>query len=173
MPHKKRTRRLTSDRVPELALQRLPEALVLLDDDRRYVRVKEEACALLGLSRDALLSPRADDVVATPRAELDAIWNALLAHGTAEGVVPMRHASEGVVQVDFRARANVSPGLHVSVLRRVRSEDAPPTTRVRSFADLLTFRKRCWLPTRPSSPSCGSSASAPSTSPARNARRSR
>ena len=161
MAHKKRSRHPASDRlseltlahvseltlahVSELALERLPEALVLLDDDRRYVGANEAACALFGLPREEVLARRADDVVAAPATELDAIWTSLLTSGTVEGVVAVRHPREGVVRVDYRARANVAPGVHVSVLRRI-SDDASTAPRPDSFTELLTMQEALLAP---------------------------
>lgn len=53
----------------------LPDAVVVHDDDGNYYRANEEACELLGYSRDALLEKTVDEIeVASDREALEAFW---------------------------------------------------------------------------------------------------
>jgi PAS domain S-box-containing protein len=114
----------------QAVLDKLPIALVLTDDERRYVEVNDAACRLLGFERSELLALRVDDIAADRNADLPAMWTAFLASGSMEGQFALRRRDGGTVLVDFRSRANVSPGRHVSVLRERRdgigsADDSP------------------------------------------------
>jgi PAS domain S-box-containing protein len=104
---------------PELdgLLARSPIAMLLADDQRRYVDVNEAACSLLGLSRAELLASGVDGL--TPpalRGRVPAMWERFLSQGTMQGVYELTDASGGVIRITFVAIARVLPGLHLSCL---------------------------------------------------------
>lgn len=90
------------------------DAILIADDDRRYVEANRSASALLGYSRSELLGMSVDDVVAPDTA---ATWEQLRADGSLVGYANLRRKDGAVVVAEFRARANVIPGRHLSVLR--------------------------------------------------------
>src|SRR5688572_1461413 len=95
------------------------DAILIADDDRRYVDVNEAACALFGRTRDELLSLRVDDIMPTPAGVSAAdLWRDFLASGSQQGNFTLRRGDETVV-LEYRARARIAPGRHVSVLRDV------------------------------------------------------
>lgn len=113
---------MASDR--RVPIDRLPDALLIVDDHRRYVDANEAACALMGLQRDEILSCRVDDILAASPDKIDSLWDDLLRKGEHSGRATLKHPRDGVIDVDFRSRAYAAPGLHVSVLRK-----AEPGTR--------------------------------------------
>ena len=93
------------------------EAILLADDDRRYVEVNDAACELLGRTREELLALRVDDVF--PEAAASALWEQFLVEGTRRGEQEIRRPDGEVRHVEFVSRANVLPGIHLSVKRDV------------------------------------------------------
>ena len=96
------------------------DAVLLADDRGRYVDANPAACTLLGYGRDELLRLGVADVTPPPDAEAGrAAWAAFLRDGRQEGEFTARRRDGTTVAVEFRAVANVQPGLHLSVLRDV------------------------------------------------------
>jgi two-component system, cell cycle sensor histidine kinase and response regulator CckA len=94
------------------------DAMLLADDEARYVDVNPAACALLGYTREELLRLSVWDV--TPPAALEASraqWTTFLAGGQLAGEYAMLRKDGSLVPVEFNAVANVAPGLHLTVTR--------------------------------------------------------
>jgi CheY-like chemotaxis protein len=94
-----------------------PVALVLADDDGRYVAASDGAVDLTGYARDALLKRSLWDL--TPTADLEAglrQWADLIATGAQQGTCVMQRADGSSLRVQYYAIANVAPGLHVSAI---------------------------------------------------------
>ena len=103
------------------------DAMLLADDDRRYVDANPAACELTGYTRDELVGMRVDDLTPAPdRGAVVERWEAFLAAGRAEGMFDLLRRDGTVVVTDFRAVACVAPGVHLSVMHditeRVRAE---------------------------------------------------
>ena len=93
------------------------DAMVLVDDERRYVDANPAACELLGRSRDELLALE-DAGIVVERSDMN--WEryreSVAGAGAGGEAVVIR--PDGVRRdVEFSARANVMPGRHLSVLR--------------------------------------------------------
>ncbi len=94
------------------------DAIVVADNEGRYVDCNPAAEELFGVPRDALLGHGARDFAAVPAAA-DAAWKELLRKGTATGTVRLLRPDGAERDVEFSATADVMPGRHVSVLRDV------------------------------------------------------
>jgi DNA-binding CsgD family transcriptional regulator len=93
------------------------QAMLLIDDDRRYVAANAPACRLLGRSLNTLTQMRVGDLArahAEPP-ELDRQWRRFLDRGSESGTCSLSAADGGVVVVNFYARANFAHGLHLSM----------------------------------------------------------
>ncbi|MEJ7893559.1 MAG: PAS domain S-box protein [Solirubrobacteraceae bacterium] len=92
------------------------DAIAVADDDQRYVEVNDAACQLFGYSRSELLEMKISDVLTpdTPRA-----WDPFLEAGSSAGLCGLRRGDGSVVTAEFRAKASVVEGLHLSILRDV------------------------------------------------------
>jgi PAS domain S-box-containing protein len=104
--------------------------LLLVDDDRRYLRVNDAAAELLGAPRDVVLISRIDDFTAPEHlTELELFWAALERDGerAGRGVVMRYDGSEAVVE--YRACWSFSRGRHLFAMRDV---GLPPMPRVAS-----------------------------------------
>ncbi len=94
------------------------EAMVISNDEGRYVDVNPAACEVFGRSHDELVGMRVGVVSGTPE-HAGTTWRSLLAEGTARGPYDVVRPDGTVRETEFSARANVLPGRHISVLRDV------------------------------------------------------
>jgi PAS domain S-box-containing protein len=96
------------------------DAILLANDDGAFVDANPAACELLGRSREQILTMSIWDVRPRDRAEeLRTKWRAFLATGSLSGDDRIVLADGSARDVECRAVANVSPGLHLSILRYV------------------------------------------------------
>lgn len=97
-----------------------PDAVMVVDDERRCVRANAAGALLFGLSQPDLVGRPIDAFV---RAELgplvDAAWQRFLAEGAQSGEVSILRPDGTVRRAEFRSRARVAPGWHLAVLREV------------------------------------------------------
>jgi PAS domain S-box-containing protein len=117
--------------------------MVIADDERRYVAANAAACLLLRLSEDEVLGRTIDDL--TPpqnRGQAAALWEAFLREGVQEGTFELMMPDGGRVEVDYSAKANVEPGLHLSILMFPSSRRAQAPVENRARRGLLTSRER-------------------------------
>lgn len=106
-----------------VVIDRLPDAVLIADNDRRYVYVNRGAETLFGLPAPAILGHRLEEFT-TPEVEalVSPMWAKFLADGVQSGPFQLRR-SDGVFRdVDFTAVANFRPGLHISFLKDVTAQ---------------------------------------------------
>jgi PAS domain S-box-containing protein len=90
---------------------------LVADDQGNYVEVNDAALETLGYSREELLSLSVWDL--TPGGnELDGLrlWQQFIRQGEQSGEYVLRTRRGGLVKFHYRARANVEPGRHESLL---------------------------------------------------------
>jgi PAS domain S-box-containing protein len=96
------------------------DAILLMDDEARYVDANPAACALLGYSHEELLQLTILDVTPAPdRERALQTWQAFITGGQGRGEFTILRQDATTREVEFRAVANIIPGLHLSVLRDV------------------------------------------------------
>jgi PAS domain S-box-containing protein len=119
-------------------------AMLVIDDERRYVAANEAAGLLLKYGAGALIGLRVDDL--TPeerRSGLERRWEVFLERGEASGRVPLVRADGSRIEVDHSTTANVSAGIHFAVLSAQRNgaaeagKDRVLTTREREVLTAL------------------------------------
>lgn len=96
------------------------QAMLLINDERRYVAANAPACRLLGRSLSTLTQMHVDDLKPSGAAnadapELDRQWRRFLDRGSESGTCSLAAADGGVVVVNFYARANFAQGLHLTM----------------------------------------------------------
>ena len=94
------------------------EAMIISNDEGRYVDVNPAACELVGYPRDELLG-RKVGVLSGTTETVDQAWRSLLADGAVKGQYEFTRPDGIECEVEFSARANALPGIHVVVLRDV------------------------------------------------------
>src|SRR5436305_1279395 len=104
-------------------LERLPQGVLITDDDRVYVYANEATCQLLAISNADLMGRRLDDFL--PPAERDQMpehWRRFLAEGRQRGVSRvLRHDGE-IRDFEFNAVARIQPNRHLSFIRDITDE---------------------------------------------------
>lgn len=110
---------MTNAAILHAIFQHAHDAILIADDARRYVDANPAAAALLGLSREQVVGRKIDDFVAVESARVAQMWSSFLASGDQRGRIEIRRSDGTRTLVDFRARASILPGRHLSVLRDV------------------------------------------------------
>jgi PAS domain S-box-containing protein len=95
----------------------MPVALLIANNSGRYVDVNEPATRLTGFTHSELLRMSVWDLTPTASAAAGRrMWQEFLRAGRLSGSYTICRKSGGKVRADFRAWANVLPGVHVSAL---------------------------------------------------------
>lgn len=96
------------------------DAILLANDEGQYIEVNPAACNLTGYSRETLLNLRVWDL--TPQANREqgqALWQAFLEAGSQSGEYILQSKNGALIEVEYRATARITPGLHLSLLRNI------------------------------------------------------
>ena len=105
--------------------------VMLADDEGRYVSVNKSMCTMLRLDRTDLIGKTVWDLTPPPHDPNGrAMWREFIAAGEGFGCYALV-ASHGIMMFDYIARANVKPGLHMSILTPA---DAPRNQRIGATA---------------------------------------
>ncbi len=92
-------------------------AMLLADDERRYVDANPPACELLGLTREEILEKRIEDLSPPElKDQVPAIYQAFIEAGSQAGPFTMIRSDGTEIPCSFSASANVVPGIHLSIL---------------------------------------------------------
>jgi PAS domain S-box-containing protein len=94
------------------------DAMLIADDEGRYVDVNPAACELFGLPREALLGQRIVDF-AEPGFDFTTAWEAFQRDKRVKAEFRLVRPDGEVREVEFAATANFVPHRHLSVLRDV------------------------------------------------------
>jgi DNA-binding CsgD family transcriptional regulator len=96
------------------------DALVLVDDDRRYTRVNAPATALLGAPANRVIGARLDDFTPGDRRPLlERLWHDLQDRGALHGPYELLRGDGQRGLVELRARRDFTPGEHLIVGRAI------------------------------------------------------
>jgi PAS domain-containing protein len=106
------------DAVTVIEPRRDAPAILLADDDRRYVHATPAAAQLTGRPLARLLTMRVEDITpAAQRADATAAWRQFLEQGSMEGPFTVERPDGTSVEVLYAAKANAPwPGIHASIL---------------------------------------------------------
>ncbi|HEX2644301.1 MAG TPA: ATP-binding protein [Thermoanaerobaculia bacterium] len=122
------------------------DAILIADDEGRYIRVNPAACNLLGLTEPELLGRRIGDFMA-PDGDFEQAWRGFLDRGKDSGEMDLLRPDGTVVSVEYNAASHVVPGHHLSILRDVgRRRQAEEGLRILAeagqlFAESLDFQQ--------------------------------
>jgi PAS domain S-box-containing protein len=101
-----------------LAFDELLEGVVVVDDDRRYLDANAAACSLFGVAPAGLIGRRLEDFVpSTSEYDLASSWSRFIAEGHQAGEFTLVRPDGSRVLVEYRARANIAAGVHLTILR--------------------------------------------------------
>jgi len=104
-------------------------AILLADDNAYYIDANPAACQLLGYSRDELIGLHLSQI--TPginHRDATATWQSFITTGRQSGEFILLHKDGSQIEAEYRAVANILPGLHLSIMHditdRKRAEQA-------------------------------------------------
>jgi PAS domain S-box-containing protein len=92
------------------------DAILVVDDERRFLAANDAACQLLGYPRAAILGMRFHDLFVSGPTTLDDIWQRLVVEGQYSEVVVFRTRT-GTARVEYRVKANYIPERHFVIVR--------------------------------------------------------
>jgi len=99
------------------------DAMVVADDDGRYIEANRSACELFELEKEALLG-RAIVDFAPAEYDFPTAWERFQTEGGDRGTFPLVTATGTRKTVEYAATADIVPGEHLSVLRDVTDREA-------------------------------------------------
>ena len=100
------------------AFEEALDAIVITDDEGRFIEVNERASALFGVPKDDLLG-RSIAEFAPDTYEFEAVWESFQASDGEQGTIPLVRADGSERIVEYAATPDVIPGEHLSVLRDI------------------------------------------------------
>ncbi|GGN18481.1 PAS domain S-box protein [Halarchaeum nitratireducens] len=100
------------------AFEEAATAMVIADDDGRYVEVNAAACELFDVPRAELVGSRVNDFAA-PGYDVEGEWMSFRESEIVHGTFPLVRSDGEERIVEYGATANVAPGEHLSVLHDV------------------------------------------------------
>ena len=96
------------------------DAIVLADDEARYVEANPAACALFGRSREEMLRRRVPELAPPSlRPDAERAWREFRKAGSQKGEFEVARPDGSIRMVEYSAKADVVPGRHLSILRDV------------------------------------------------------
>ncbi|MDX6587250.1 MAG: two-component system, sporulation sensor kinase [Solirubrobacterales bacterium] len=113
--------RFGSDAVTNLkaAFETSRNAMLITDDDRRWVTGNSASADLLGVSVNQIPWLMIDDIVSPGSVDkLHTRWKAFLDRGSAEGWTRLRLAEGRLIAIEYSATAEVLPGRHLVILKK-------------------------------------------------------
>lgn len=116
------------------------DAYLLADDAGRFMNANPAACTLLGYTREELLRLSVQDIapLREPAAEL---WTEFLARGTLEGEFTVQRKDGSLRTIEYRAVANILPGLHLSSSRDITDRKRAEADRERLHREVVAGRE--------------------------------
>jgi PAS domain S-box-containing protein len=99
--------------------------ILIADDERNYRDASAGAVKLLGLPRERVIGRKLDEFAEPESAPLiPEIWDKLKGHGEVEGTLCLKDENGNPRVVEYKAKANVLPVLHVLTLQEKATEKA-------------------------------------------------
>jgi len=96
------------------------DAIMIADDNARYVDVNPAACQLSGYIREEILQLSVLDMTPTPDREIgQKLWRAFISGKRQSGEYSFIRKDGTIVETEYQATANFIPGIHLSVIRDI------------------------------------------------------
>ncbi len=109
----------------QAVFQSAQDAILLIDDQGRYLEANPAALKLLGLARNEIVQKRIWDVLPMGRDEqARQLWDSFVKTGAQEGDFTLKRQDGAPVEIEYCATAGIAPGVHLSVFRDVTERKA-------------------------------------------------
>ncbi|XGV97937.1 MAG: PAS domain S-box protein [Leptolyngbya sp. BL-A-14] len=92
------------------------DAIVIVDDERRFVDANPAACSLFGVSYEAFLHSTLADF-ADPTVDVEPFWQQFRQQGQIKGIFCLHRPDGSVCEAELTAIAHFIPDLHLAILR--------------------------------------------------------
>ena len=109
---------LASEQMYQAVFEKAFDAILIADDEGRYVEANPAACNLYGLPREELLGRTVTEFT-TEGYDVEQAWDDFLEKDLDRGLFPLQTADGEQILVEFSATPDILPGRHLSVLRDV------------------------------------------------------
>jgi two-component system, sporulation sensor kinase E len=97
------------------------DAIVLFNEERRYIDVNEAACRLFGIPKEQLLEMYLGDLTVQERKNsLIKEWKIFMKEGTVKGEVDIVGMNGIIQQVEYNATAHILPNVHMAIIRDIK-----------------------------------------------------
>lgn len=116
--------------------QNVLDAIVVADDQGRYVDVNPAACKLFGLSEEELLGRRITDFT-EHKFNFEKIWQAFQEQGHQSGELTLQRLDGTLRVVEYTSTANILPHRHLAVLRDITLIQQAQQQQLKKSADHL------------------------------------
>jgi PAS domain S-box-containing protein len=111
------------------------DAMMIVDDNRRWLQGNRAAADLLGIDQNEIPGKRMDEFAIGNRGVPQEDWERFLEVGELKGEIDIRRSDGEVRHVEYSARANFMPGRHLSILRDVTDRKREEEARERARAE--------------------------------------
>jgi PAS domain S-box-containing protein len=96
------------------------DAILIADDNGKYLDANPAVCKLLGLSKEEITTRYIKDFSpAEFETEIEQAWKLFLELGSQRGEYGLTLPNGKIIEVEFAATANILPGQHLSILRDI------------------------------------------------------
>ena len=102
------------------------DAILLMDDQANYVDANAAACKILGYEKEELLRKSIFELIPVnllPENRSQA-WERFIKTGFQDGDYQMKTKAGSSIDINYRAVANIIPGIHLSILHDITNEKA-------------------------------------------------
>ena len=118
----------------------IPDGLLVVDDDGRYVDVNPGMCRILKVTQDEVIGRHFTDFI-PPSILSDAVraFESLRTTGTCTGEFPVRASDGSLVELLWNSKGSVYPGFHLCVAREIgaaKRQEAEMHAALARYADL-------------------------------------
>lgn len=109
----------SEDRRAQALFQHALDAILVADDEGRYIDANPAACAMLGMTRSQLLGTTLFELAGMGPEQSRTLWRQFLEQGEQRGEFELRTPDGRRLFVEYSARAHFMPGEHLAMLREV------------------------------------------------------
>lgn len=111
---------MVTEQILQALFEHALDAILLADDEMHWVEANPAACTLLGYSREELLRLTVLDLtLEQDRDFTQEIWRAFISDGQQKGDYTLLRRDGTTVAVEYRAVANIVPGLHLAIFHDI------------------------------------------------------
>jgi PAS domain S-box-containing protein len=96
------------------------DAILVMDDEMRFLNTNQAACKLLGYEREELLSRAIKDITFPADVRHVAhLWRQYLKTGALSGEFVLRRKNDSAIITEYRAVAHIEPGINLAIVHDI------------------------------------------------------